>query len=111
MNNIHQVFLNILSNAEQAIDGKGKIYIKTWKTEADLTIEISDTGKGIEKEELSKITDPFYTTKDPGEGTGLGLSIVYSIIKEHGGRLEFESEINKGTKVRVILPKKTIYHE
>ncbi|WP_321347309.1 ATP-binding protein [uncultured Draconibacterium sp.] len=104
--NIHQVFLNIFSNAEQAINGKGKITIKTSKTQKLFTIEITDTGKGIAKEELSKITDPFYTTKEPGQGTGLGLSIAYSIIKEHDGRLEFESEVNKGTTVKVIIPQK-----
>ncbi len=102
--NIHQVFLNILSNAEQAINGKGEISIRTSKTEKQLMIEISDTGHGIEKEKITKITDPFYTTKDPGKGTGLGLSIAYTIIKEHGGHLEFESEVNKGTTVKVILP-------
>ncbi len=109
--NIHQVFLNILSNAEQAIEGNGKISIKTSKTEEQLTIDISDTGMGIEEEKINKITDPFYTTKDPGKGTGLGLSIAYTIIKDHGGRLEFESEVNKGTTVRVILPQRGMKHE
>jgi len=104
--NIHQVFLNILSNAEQAINEKGKIWIKTTKNDNHLIIKITDSGKGIEKDAITKITDPFYTTKDPGKGTGLGLSIVFGIIKEHGGSLEFESEVNKGTTVTVMLPKK-----
>lgn len=109
--NIHQVFLNILSNAEQAIEGTGEIVIKTSKKDNHLIITISDTGKGIEQEELTKITDPFYTTKDPGKGTGLGLSIAFGIIKDHGGSLEFESEVNKGTTVTVILPQKGMKHE
>ena len=109
--NIHQVFLNILSNAEQGIEGTGEIVIKTSKKDNHLIITISDTGKGIEQEELTKITDPFYTTKDPGKGTGLGLSIAFGIIKDHGGSLEFESEVNKGTTVTVILPQKGMKHE
>ncbi len=109
--NIHQVFLNILSTAEQAIEGAGEIAITTTKKDNHLIIAISDTGKGIEKDELTKITDPFYTTKDPGKGTGLGLSIAFGIIKDHGGSLEFESEVNKGTIVTVILPQKGIKHE
>ncbi|WP_319499943.1 ATP-binding protein [uncultured Draconibacterium sp.] len=109
--NFHQVFLNILSNAEQAINEKGKIWIKTTKNDNYLIITITDSGKGIEKDAINKITDPFYTTKDPGEGIGLGLSIVFGIIKEHGGRLEFESEVNKGTTVTVMLPQKGMKHE
>ncbi|WP_163324930.1 sensor histidine kinase [Draconibacterium mangrovi] len=109
--NIHQVFLNILSNAEQAINEKGQIWIKTTKNDNHLIITITDSGKGIEKDAINKITDPFYTTKDPGKGTGLGLSIVFGIIKEHGGSLEFESEVNKGTTVTVMLPQKGMKHE
>lgn len=109
--NIHQVFLNILSNAEQAINEKGKIWIKTTKKNNHIIITITDSGKGIEKDAIDKITDPFYTTKDPGKGTGLGLSIVFGIIKEHGGSLEFESEVNKGTTVTVMLPQKEMQHE
>lgn len=102
--NLHQVFLNLISNAEQAIGEKGKIEIKTRTKNDQIVIEIADTGHGISKENLNKITDPFFTTKDPGKGTGLGLSITYNIIKEHGGELEFESEENSGTCARVVLP-------
>lgn len=101
--NIHQVFLNILSNAEQAIKGEGKITITTSKIGEQFTIEISDSGQGIAKEDINKITDPFYTTKDPDKGTGLGLSIAYTIIKEHAGSLEFESELHKGTIAKIIF--------
>jgi len=101
---LHQVFLNIFSNAEQSIAEEGTIEIKTIKQSNHISIEISDTGHGISKENLKKITDPFFTTKDPGKGTGLGLSISYNIITDHKGVLEFESEINKGTCARIILP-------
>ncbi|MCG8699837.1 MAG: ATP-binding protein, partial [Bacteroidales bacterium] len=70
----------------------------------DTIIKISDNGIGIDKKDLSQITDPFFTTKPPGEGTGLGLSITYSIIKDHHGTIEFESEIKKGTTVTITLP-------
>jgi signal transduction histidine kinase len=69
-----------------------------------LVTQISDTGEGIRKEHLEKITDPFFTTKEPGKGTGLGLSIAYSIIQEHKGILEFESEYGKGTMAKITLP-------
>jgi len=101
---LHQVFLNILSNSIQAIDDKGTITIFTSIKKDYLTISISDTGCGISKENLPKITDPFFTTKEPGKGTGLGLSITYNIIKEYNGTLEFDSEIGVGTKAIITLP-------
>ena len=101
---LHQVFLNILSNSIQAIDDKGTITIFTSIKKDYLSIEISDTGCGICNENLSKITDPFFTTKEPGKGTGLGLSITYNIIKEYNGTLEFESEVGVGTKAIITLP-------
>jgi signal transduction histidine kinase len=101
---LHQVFLNLLSNASQAIPGKGIIELTTQKTNTHYEIFISDTGEGISPENINKITDPFFTTKDPGKGTGLGLSITYSIINEHNGKLFFESELGKGTTAKVILP-------
>ncbi|MGE0078856.1 MAG: PocR ligand-binding domain-containing protein [Bacteroidales bacterium] len=101
---LHQAFLNILTNSIQAIKDKGSISVSTTKNSSSLTILIADSGSGIKKEYLSKIMDPFFTTKDPGKGTGLGLSITYSIIQEHRGEIEFESEINKGTTVKITLP-------
>ncbi len=70
---LHQVFVNILTNSIQAIDNIGSISISTHKNERSIEIEISDTGCGISKKNLSEITSPFFTTKDPGKGTGLGL--------------------------------------
>jgi PAS domain S-box-containing protein len=101
---LHQVFLNILNNSIQAIIEKGDISISTKKQLKNLIITISDTGCGISDENLKKVTDPFFTTKRPGEGTGLGLTISYNIIREHNGKLEIHSEINKGTIVAVTLP-------
>ncbi len=103
---LHQVFINILLNAIQAIDDQGNVSIKTNADSHGARIEIRDTGCGIEKENLSKVTDPFFTTKDPGEGTGLGLSITYNIIKNHKGSLAIDSELNSGTIVTVLLPEK-----
>lgn len=103
---LHQVFINIISNAIQAIPDKGNIFIKSEISGKLAIIEIIDDGKGIEKKTLPRITDPFYTTKAPGEGTGLGLSITQTIVKEHRGEIKFESEINKGTKVILSFPLK-----
>lgn len=101
---LQQVFLNILNNAEQAILDKGEIIIDINKRNSDWIIEISDSGVGISKENIKKVTDPFYTTKPPGKGTGLGLSITYNIVKEHNGNLKIRSEVGKGTTVQIIFP-------
>jgi len=105
---LHQVFINILSNSIHAIEHEGKISITTYKQEGNIIIEIIDTGVGISKTNLKKITDPFYTTKDPGKGTGLGLSIAYRIIQDHKGKIEFQSELTKGTSVKINLPTQNI---
>ena len=104
---LHQIFLNILINAAQAIKDEGTITISILIEQENTVIKISDTGCGISRENISRITDPFFTTKEPGKGTGLGLSIAYSLILAHKGNLRFQSEPNKGTTVRIILPNKT----
>lgn len=101
---LNQVWMNMLVNAGQAIDSFGTITISTKCVKEGVEISISDTGSGISKEGLARIFDPFYTTKDVGEGTGLGLSISYSIIEQHGGRIEVDSQLNRGTCFRVFLP-------
>lgn len=101
---INQTILSILLNACQAIGDKGTISVTTRTDNGYLTVTIADTGCGIRSEDLSKITDPFFTTKDPGKGTGLGLSIALSIVKEHNGTLEFESKPGEGTTVTLTLP-------
>lgn len=105
---LHQVFINILSNAEQAIEEKGSITISTETSTSELIITVSDTGGGIDKENLAKLTEPFFTTKPPGVGTGLGLSITNSIISAHNGSITFQSEKGKGTDVIIIFPTKSI---
>ncbi|MBT33702.1 MAG: hypothetical protein CMO01_28905 [Thalassobius sp.] len=103
---INQVFMNIVNNAIQAIDGKGNIFIKTsMHNEKTVTVEIKDDGSGIDNNIKNRIFDPFFTTKDVGEGTGLGLSISYGIIKEqHQGDITVESEKEKGTTFKIFLP-------
>jgi signal transduction histidine kinase len=103
---LNQVFLNILTNSIHAIDKNGKISIKTSVKIESIIVEISDSGCGISNESLQKITDPFFTTKDPGKGVGLGLSIAYTIIMEHNGEIDFKSEIGKGTTAIVKIPVK-----
>ncbi|HBG47979.1 MAG TPA: hypothetical protein DDW90_00400 [Cyanobacteria bacterium UBA9971] len=101
---INQVFMNVLDNAAQAIEGNGNVYVRTKVIDQDAVIEIEDTGPGIDEETLPKIFDPFFTTKPVGEGTGLGLSICYKIIKSHNGKMEVESEKGKGTKFIIKIP-------
>lgn len=105
---LSQVFMNILVNAAQAIETKGEIRIKTYQMRKSVVVEISDTGVGIPKENLLHIFEPFFTTKEVGKGTGLGLSVVYGIIQKHKGEIEVESEVNKGSTFRVILPIKSL---
>jgi len=104
---LHQAFLNVLANACQAIKDKGSISIITNLINDEFQITITDSGQGISKENIKKIFDPFFTTKDPGRGIGLGLSITYNIIEEHKGTIEFESQIEEGTKVTIKLPLET----
>lgn len=101
---LHQAFLNVLSNAEYAIPETGTITITTKRIKNEMHVSIQDTGIGIKKELLSKIDNPFYTTREPGQGTGLGLSITYNIIKDHNGTISYESEPDKGTTVTILLP-------
>ncbi len=101
---LHQAFLNILSNAEQAIAEKGTITITTDLKEDEIIVLISDDGMGIEEKYMKQIMDPFFTTKDPGVGTGLGLSITYKIIEEHRGKIDVRSKEGQGSEFRVILP-------
>lgn len=103
-NQLNQVFMNMLINAAQAIEGEGAIRIRTREEEGAIRISISDSGKGIAPEVLPKIFDPGFTTKRPGLGTGLGLSICYKIVQDHNGRIEVESEAGRGTTFTIVLP-------
>ncbi len=101
---IDQVFVNLISNAVQAMEGRGTLVLKTQTESGCVTAEIADTGPGIPKDSLTKIFDPFFTTKDPGKGTGLGLSIAFRIVAKYGGRILVDSEEGKGTTFRVTFP-------
>ena len=101
---LNQVFVNLLSNAAQSIAGKGEVWIRTRRLNQTVFIEIEDTGSGISKENLSKVFDPFFTTKKVGEGTGLGLSIAYGLMEKHQGNITVTSEPGKGTKFILSLP-------
>lgn len=106
---VNQVFLNLITNAAQAIEDHGEIIVTTKRLdEARVAVTVADTGCGISEENLAKIRDPFFTTKEVGSGTGLGLSIVDEIIRSHGGELLVESQVGRGSAFTVILP---IKHE
>ena len=108
VNSIQQVFLNMLSNAMDALlkSKKKEIHIgaNDYKDEY-IIVTIADTGSGIAPENVQKIFDPFFTTKPTGEGTGLGLSICQSIIQEHGGKITCDSKPGEGTTFQILLTK------
>jgi signal transduction histidine kinase len=99
---IHQVLLNLLLNAQQAIDLKGKIEVSVERKASSAVIEVRDNGRGIAPDHLPNIFRPFYTTK--GDGTGLGLSLARRIVEDHQGRIDVTSTIGKGTTFAVVLP-------
>jgi signal transduction histidine kinase len=101
---LNQVFMNILGNAIQAIEGQGQVHIKTSLAGKFVNISIKDSGKGMSEEVKRRIFEPFFTTKDVGEGTGLGLSICYGIIEKHKGKIVVESTPGKGTEFIIKLP-------
>ena len=104
---IRQVFLNIINNANQAMTeahGRGKLIIRTIKSDEMLQVIFIDSGPGIPKENLPRIFDPFFTTKGVGKGTGLGLSVSYGILKAHGGHIYVSSDLGKGATFTVEIP-------
>lgn len=116
---IHQVLVNLINNAVDAMDGEGVITIKLSRVPADdpylkdfhdlkpgayCKIEISDTGHGMDRHTMERIFEPFFTTKEVGKGTGLGLSIVHSIVKEHEGEIFVKSQLGRGTTFTLLLP-------
>ncbi|MGP0173681.1 ATP-binding protein [Pseudomonas sp. NCHU5208] len=101
---INQVLLNLLTNAAQAIDGRGRIQIRSWVDEQGIHISLQDNGRGMPPEVMAKIFDPFFTTKPVGQGTGLGLSISYKIVRDHGGQIRVASEPGRGTRFLISLP-------
>jgi signal transduction histidine kinase len=105
---VNQVFLNLVTNAAQAMDKPGGRITVTTRREGEkaVAVEVADNGKGIPDDVLPRIFDPFFTTKEVGKGTGLGLSIVYKIVNQHGGRIDVKSQVGKGTVFTVVLPVK-----
>ena len=101
---LNQVWMNLLSNAAQAIEGKGEVLISAGLEDDWVVVKITDTGSGIPNEQLPRVFDPFFTTKAVGEGTGLGLSISYGIIERHGGTISVASKLGVGTTFTVKIP-------
>lgn len=102
---IQQVFLNVLNNSIDAIEGSGTIRITTYQTERSVVAEFADSGQGIPSELLDRVFEPFFTTKQSGKGTGLGLSVSYSLIKKLGGDIRVSSKVGEGTVFKISLPK------
>jgi two-component system NtrC family sensor kinase len=110
-NQLEQVFLNLISNARDAMDdmtGPKELIIDSNITKDEgiprVGVSVKDTGEGIPKENLDKVLEPFFSTKPVGKGTGLGLSLCFGIIEAHGGRIEIKSQPGKGTEVVILLP-------
>ena len=102
---IRQVFLNLINNAGDAIRGPGQITLSTRQDETAVRVTVTDSGAGMDGEQLKKIFDPFYTTKEVGKGTGLGLSVSIGIVESMGGTIEVQSMPGAGSAFTVVLPK------
>ena len=101
---LDQVFVNLINNATQAMDGKGRLTLGAAQDGAWIDVTISDTGPGIPAAVRPRIFDPFFTTKAPGKGTGLGLSIVHKIVTRHAGTITVDSTEGEGTTFRLRFP-------
>ncbi|MFN7959343.1 MAG: DUF3365 domain-containing protein [Holophagaceae bacterium] len=97
-------FMNLAVNAFDAMPKGGTLRVRTFQEGDRICLEVGDTGEGIPPEILSRVTDPFFTTKPQGRGTGLGLAMVYGTVKAHGGSLDIQSEVGRGTCIRLHLP-------
>jgi two-component system, NtrC family, sensor kinase len=103
-NKLQQVFLNLVLNARDAMEGGGTLAIHSWSEGDTVRVDVSDTGQGIAPEHLARIYDPFFTTKQGRKGTGLGLSVTYGIVQEHGGSIDVQSEPGAGTLFHLEFP-------
>jgi hemerythrin-like metal-binding protein/PAS domain S-box-containing protein len=102
---MNQVFMYLLTNAIQAIDGQGSITLRTGREGVDwLWVEVQDNGRGIPQQDQGRLFDPFFTTRPVGQGTGMGLALAYSIVDQHGGKIDVESQPGSGSRFRVWLP-------
>ncbi len=104
---LQQVFLNLFINARDAMPGGGSLAVRTWCENGFVHVEVTDSGQGIQPEHLSRIYDPFFTTKGAKKGTGLGLSITYGIVQEHKGLIEVDSTFGMGTRFHLEFPVST----
>jgi signal transduction histidine kinase len=100
---LQQVLINLMINAVQSMNNGGTLSVNAYQNNAKVILEVTDTGKGIEEEDLNKVFDPFYTTKQPGEGTGLGLWLAYEIVQDYGGEISVKSKKDVGTTFTVEL--------
>jgi len=101
---IRGIWMNLCINAVQAMPDGGTLTLRTRANGERMAFEIEDTGPGIARQHLDRIWDPFFTTKPPGRGTGLGLSITQRAVERHGGAIDVQTEIGKGTRFIVELP-------
>jgi signal transduction histidine kinase len=105
-NQLVQVIINLVVNAVQAMDEGGRLTLSAAESDGWVRIAVQDTGGGITPENMKKLFTPFFTTKDEVKGVGLGLAVSYGIVERHGGRIEVESEVGKGSTFTVVLPAK-----
>ena len=103
-NQMQQVFMNIILNAAEAMDGQGELTLETSSDEKFVETKFTDTGCGISEEKVGKLFEPFFSNKKTGHGTGLGLAISYGIIKKHNGEINVNSEVGKGSTFTIKLP-------
>jgi len=101
---LNQVFLNLLTNSIQSIEGEGRILVETSAGDGKVTIRISDSGHGMDEQVLSKLGEPFFTTRPVGTGVGLGLAVSFGILQRHSGKIHFESQPGAGTVATIELP-------
>jgi GAF domain-containing protein/nitrogen-specific signal transduction histidine kinase len=104
---LRQVFLGLAANALEAMEGRGRLTVRSRRLPGgELAVEFEDEGPGMPDDVLPRIFDPFFTTKPPGQGTGLGLAIAQSIVADHGGRIEVQTRVGRGSVFRVVLPER-----
>ena len=101
---MHQVVVNLVVNAIQAMPKGGKLVLKTASADDYVSLIVEDTGIGMNEDVLKKMFIPFFTTKDVGQGTGLGLSVVHGIVTSHGGSIRAESKVNQGSRFEIRMP-------
>jgi signal transduction histidine kinase len=105
---MHQVLVNIILNALDAMRDGGQLTIRTGFSERAgcCRVAVSDTGSGIRTEDMARLFEPFFTTKEVGRGLGLGLAIAYGIVSQHGGTIDVQSQVGVGSTFRLVLPRR-----